>query len=194
MVLAPQQLMVAVSSITPADVQGTFYRHTHPEAKPLSGSSSGGRWGAEGTYSVLYLGRPPDSVVVEAYRHLVDDDEDGRLTGEMVGPRSFSTVEVDVSEVLDLRAATAQQRVGLSDDALRSPIGDYASCQRVGAAAHQLGLHGVLATAATGLGETLALFDEHLGAELPQLGQVETWTHLPPDPRRLRAVRESRPA
>jgi len=35
----------------------------------------------------------------------------------------------------------------------------------VGLAAHQLGLHGVIAPAATGLGLTLALFEHNLPAE-----------------------------
>lgn len=58
-------------------------------------------------------------------------------------------------------------------------------------AAHQLGLHGVLAPAATGLGETFAIFEEHLAPdELPRLVDEEVWDSLPADPRRLRAVRD----
>jgi hypothetical protein len=48
---------------------------------------------------------------------------------------------------------------------------------------------GVIAPAATGVGETLALFDEHLPTnELPQLRETTAWLRLPPDPRRLRDV------
>ena len=65
---------------------------------------------------------------------------------------------------------------------------------RVGAslaAAHQLGLHGILAPAATGFGETLAMFEEHLTPqELPRLVSEETWETLPADPRQLRAVQD----
>lgn len=61
-----------------------------------------------------------------------------------------------MTEVLDLRTEDAQRRVGLARDDLVSPVGAQDSCQRVGRVAHQLGLHGVIAPAATGLGETLA--------------------------------------
>ena len=184
-----RELLVAVGQAATTDVSGRFYRHSHPDARPLQGSASGGRWGPEGTYSVLYLGRPPDSVVAEAYRHLVDDDEN--LTGDMVGPRRFATVDVAVTRVLDLRNADAQRQVGLDERAVRSDVDEYAPCRRVGQAAHQLGLHGVIATAATGLGETLALFDEQLpAAEQPALVSNEIWAHLPPDPRRLRLVED----
>lgn len=181
-----RELLVAVAEATKAEITGVFYRHSHPE-RPFQGSASGGRWGPEGTYSVLYLGRPPETIIVEAYRHLVDDDED--LTGEMVGPRLFSTVEVNVTNILDLRDTTAQKLVGLDHAALYSDIDEHAPCRRIGQAAHQLGLHGVIAPAATDMGETLALFDEQLPAsELPHVVETTIWAHLPPDPRRLRAV------
>jgi len=67
---------------------------------------------------VLYLGRPTHSVVVEAYRHLVDDDED--LDGTMVGPRHLLTCEVAVSDVLDLRDPHSRLLVRLDLTALRS--------------------------------------------------------------------------
>jgi len=76
--------------------------------------------------------------------------------------------------------------VGLDLDALAGP---WEPCQRVGLAAHQLGLHGVIAPAATGLGLTLALFEHNLPAEQwPTIAAQTEWAHLPADPRRLRAV------
>ena len=91
------------------------------------------------------------------------------------------------SKILDLRSETAQHVVGLSDAALRSDVDEYAPCRRICQAAHQLSLHGVIAPAATRLGDTLALFDEQLSAdELPTLVSSEIWPHLPADPRRLR--------
>lgn len=166
---------------------GSFQRHTSPAWRELSGSTAGGRWGPRGAFAVLYLGRPRPSVIVEAYRHFVDPFEG--ITGDMVRPRRLLTVEVDVSEVLDLRTPRSLATVGLHEEDLRSPIGEYEACWRVSRAAHQLGLHGVLAPAATGLGETLALFEEHLSAqELPRVSSEEIWNVLPADPRRLRAV------
>lgn len=145
--------------------------------------------GPPGGYSVLYLGRPTRTVVAEAYRHLVDDDQEDRLDGTMVGPRNLLTCRVEVAEILDLRDPASRDAVGLDLAALRSPIEEHAACQRVGQAAHQLQLHGVIAPAATQLGETLALFEEHLShTELPELIGRERWPHLPPDPRHLRAI------
>lgn len=78
-------------------------------------------------------------------------------------------------------------RVGLNLDALE---GAHEPCQRVGQVAHQLGLHGVIAPAATGLGETLALFERHLPAsEIPTEVDETVWEHLPPDPRRFRVFK-----
>jgi hypothetical protein len=72
--------------------------------------------------------------------------------------------------------------VGLKPADLLGP--SYETCQQVGQAAHQLELHGVIAPAATELGETLALFEVHLPpAELPVLTKDELWATLPVDPR-----------
>lgn len=165
-----------------------FYRHVSPTVRTLTGSNAGGRWGPTGGYSVLYLGRPPDSVVVEAYRHLVEDVEG--MTPDRVGPRRLLTVDVALTNILDLRVAANRSRLNLPDDALRSEPGDYARCQRIGRVAHQLGLHGIITPAATGLGETLAVFELHLSPEeQPVLRAEEVWPQLPPDPRNLRVAR-----
>lgn len=165
-------------------VSGDFFRHASVKWPALRGSDGGGRWGPARAYPVLYLGRPPASVVVEAYRHLVDDVEG--MTAELVGPRRFVTARVEATRILDLRDKPTLLRVGLSLDDL---LGPHEPCQRVGQAAHQLGLHGILAPAATGIGETLALFERHLPeAEIPLLLEEEIWGGLPADPRRLRVV------
>jgi hypothetical protein len=71
----------------------------------------------------------------------------------------------------------------------------YSACQNVAAAAHQLEFHGLIAPAATQMGETLVLFTDRLDDdEQPSLIAEELWTELPPDPRKpgtgrhLRAV------
>jgi RES domain-containing protein len=182
-----QQLITAVAGARITSVEGTFQRHVSPDVDELRGSNAGGRWGPPGAYSVLYLGRPTRSVVIEAYRHLVDDDDD--LDGTMVGPRNLLTCRLDVTDVLDLRDPDSRERVGLDLAALRSPIDEHAACWRIGQAAHQLQLHGVIAPAATEVGETLALFEAHLPhQELPELVSCKRWDHLPLDPRRLRTV------
>jgi hypothetical protein len=184
-----RQLALAVAAAPRVAVDGRFERHVSYGRRELTGSNSGGRWGPPGGYSVLYLGRPVASVTVEAYRRLVDPFADQGMTGEMVAPRRLLICEVAVTNVLDLRSRTAQVAVGLTDTDLTSPVGEYEPCQEVGRVAHQLGLHGVLAPAATGIGDTLALFEQHLPAgELPTLIDDEVWDGLPDDPRRLRLV------
>jgi hypothetical protein len=107
---------------------------------------------------------------------------------ELVGPRRVFTVEVDVDTLLDLHLPEHQAAVGLDEDAFAGP---WEPCQRVGLAAHQLGLHGVIAPAATGLGLTLALFEHNLpAAQWPKITAQTEWAHLPADPRRLRPVDE----
>lgn len=184
-----RKLALAVAAGPRAAIQGIFERHVSANWRELTGSSSGGRWGSPGSYSVLYLGRPRSSVAVEAYRHLVDPFAEDGMTGDMVAPRRLLLCEVGVSDVLDLRSDEAQGIVGLSRSDLSSPIGEYQACQSVGRVAHQLGLHGIIAPAATGIGETLALFEQHLpAAELPHLLGEEMWDRLPADPRRLRLI------
>jgi RES domain len=188
-----RNLAVAVAGCGTTAINGVFQRHVSPNVRTLTGSTAGGRWGAPGAFSVLYLGRPLTSVIVEAYRHLVDDIEGMRP--EFVRPRRLLTVEVGLTNILDLREPEHQEAVGLTFDDLRTRPGDYVRCQRVGQAAHQLGLHGLVAPAATGLGETLAVFELHLPVnEQPILLDEEEWTHLPDDPRVLRAVEGDAPA
>jgi RES domain-containing protein len=185
--VADRNTVVAVAAAGTVDIKGTFQRHISPRYRTLTGSASGGRWGPEGAYPVLYLGRPTASVVVEAHRHLVEPIEGMRP--EMVGPRRLLTCEVRISNVLDLRDQPVWTSLGIGLDDLRSDVGDYAACHRIGRAAHQLGLHGIIAPAATGLGETLAIFERRLPAEeQPVLVGDELWETLPADPRKLRVV------
>lgn len=79
------------------------------------------------------------------------------------------------------------------DADLMTGIDDHDRCQEVAAAAHQLGYHGILAPAAHGLGQTLALFHQRLNsAELPIVESKTVWDGLPDDPRLRRALRTRR--
>lgn len=139
----------------------------------------------------MYLGRPRDSVAAEAYRHLVDDELDFPEMAAEVLERRIITCEIDVPGVIDLRPEAVRQTLGLTDEILNSEVGDYAECQQIGAAAHQLRASGILAPAATKLGETLALFPTNLpAASWPSVVERGLWRGLPPDPRRLRLVED----
>ncbi len=175
-------------------------RHVH---QALDGRAGKGRWGTPHGFRVLYLGRPRESVVVEAYRHLVDPVEfDSPRAREAfldnLIPRVLVTCAVDVTGLLDLRTAFGRAQAGLTPQDLTSATTDagaYARCQNVAQVAHQLNRHGIIAPAATELGETLALFMDLLpNAERPQRSRAdEAWHRLPADPRgetrHLRAVR-----
>lgn len=180
-----RDLLRALTGVEPVRVQGTFERHSSLRFEALLGSAAGGRWGARGAFAVLYLGRPRESVVIEAYRHLVDDElDEARALAATVLERRLSTCRVDVPGVLDLRPPGAQAALGLSARQLRSAVGDYGPCHAVGAGAHEFGLAGILAPAATRLGETLALYPANLPVERwPTVTARDTWHGLPPDPR-----------
>lgn len=166
-----------VATIEPTRVEGTFLRHAAPNRDPYAGGF-GGRWGAG--FPVIYLGRPVDSCIEEAYRHLVDDTG---VPPEFVKARTLYEVDIRVDDVLDLRFEEARLAVGLSSEDLTSPVGEYAACQRVAAAAHQLELHGILVPAATGLGETLAVFRERVRPdEMPAELSRAHWERLPARP------------
>jgi RES domain-containing protein len=182
---ATHDLALAVSRAPTIDLEGEFERHVSRRwaGSALEGSVSGGRWGSPGTFPVIYLARPTASVIVEAYRHLVDPTEG--MTGERVRGRVCARAAVSATNILDLRSDEALLAVGLTREDLLSDVDDYAACQRVAQVAHQLTFHGILAPAATDMGEVLALFPRHLPtSEVPvAIGEPQIWATLPADPR-----------
>lgn len=184
-------LPARLAQATPARVDGTWQRHVAARFADtaLMGRAANGRWGTEGGFPVLYLGRPTDSVTVEAYRHLIDPvlaDDDAPLPP--IRPRALITCEVSVTEILDLRSSTNRTLADITRAQLESQTSDraaYAACQNVSAAAHQLGFHGIVTPAATKLGQTLVLFTDLLTTEEhPVRTATEMWVQLPPDPRK----------
>ena len=188
-----RDLLVAISEVDPVEVKGEFERHCSLRWDELRPSAAGGRCAAPRTFDVLYLGRPKDSVVAEAYRHLVDDELDSpRELAATVLERRILTCNVAVKSILDLRSTATRSALALTTTQLFSEVGDYDQCQAIGAAAHQLGLFGVIAPSASRLGETLALFTTNLPVEQwPIVKSRDIWRGLPADPRRLRSVEET---
>jgi len=199
----PLGLAASIAELPPGTEAGQWQRHASARlaVTALDGYPGEARWGTRDGFPVLYLGRPTDSVVVEAYRHQVDpidfdtaDDRTRFLAGLL--PRVLITCAVDVTELLDLRTASARAAVGLTIQNLTSLANDhdsYLRCRMVAQVAHQLGRHGVLTPAATGLGETLALFTDLLPeSEKPRRAQQDLhWPTLPADPRQ-RVIRPLR--
>lgn len=188
----------AVAGQDPVTVTGSWQRHLPVKYRDraMEGRTAYSRWGRERGFPVLYLGRPTESVVIEAYRHLVDPVQDPALRDELAA-RVLATADVDITEILDLRTAGARFAVGLSLSQIQSATDDrkaYASCQEVAATAHQQGFHGIVVPAATKRGETLALFTNLLPArEVPLVTNEIFWERLPDDPRQpahLQIVRD----
>lgn len=193
-----ESLANAIAGQEPVRVTGSWQRHLPARYldRAMDGRQAYSRWGRPQGFPVLYLGRPEDSVVVEAYRHLIDPVESPELINHLA-PRVLVTAEVNVTEILDLRSAKTRMELGLTLSQMQSPTGDraaYAACQEVAAAAHQQGFHGLVAPAATEVGETLVLFSARLPShEVPQVTTQVHWDRLPDDPRaqrRLRVVRD----
>ncbi|MBB1052530.1 MULTISPECIES: RES family NAD+ phosphorylase [unclassified Dietzia] len=185
---------------SPVRIAGEWHRHLPARFsdRAMEGRTSYSRWGRDRGFPVLYLGRPTDSVIVEAYRHLVDPVVDDPDIRHHLAPRAMVTAKVDVGDVLDLRSASARAEVGLALRQMQSGTEDrhaYTACQEVAAAAHQQGFHGLVAPAATQRGETLALFSDRLAeSELPVIIETSPWNTFPDDPRlgpRLRLVSDN---
>ncbi|MBD3777677.1 MAG: RES family NAD+ phosphorylase [Micrococcales bacterium] len=200
--MSPDAALIAALPIT--TVTGQWQRHvpTSRVARALQAIPADGRWGSRTGFPVLYLGQPRDSVVVEAYRRLIDpvEEPDRESLLAQLAPRTLVTCDIDVTNILDLRTPGARASAGLTITELQSATDDmaaYEQCRAVANVAHQLGRHGLISPAATGLGFTLALFTDVLPeAQRPRIleDQQESWPTLPPDPRnhpqgtRLRAV------
>ncbi|MEX2291798.1 MAG: RES family NAD+ phosphorylase [Mycobacteriales bacterium] len=201
--MSTDSLAARLALVPAASEAGIWQRHARARTARhgLDGRAGDGRWGTRGAFPVLYLGRPTDSVVVEAYRHLVDpvDVEDAAERDSLLDnlvPRVLITCSVSATGLLDLRSPGARGHAGLTLQDLQSGTDDqdaYRRCQEVAQVAHQLGRHGVIAPAATGLGETLALFTDLLpsGERPVRSAEDEPWVRLPADPRteRVRQLR-----
>jgi len=207
--VTPQGLAARIAALSRTSEIGVWQRHVaaRDAARALDGHLGNGRWGTTRGFPVLYLGRPAESVIIEAYRHHVDPlmfdtDEDRAAFIASVGPRVVVTCTVDVTNLLDLRTISGRAATGLTLQDLQSLPNDpeaYGRCRTVSQIARQLGWHGVIAPAATRVGETVALFTDRLpAAERPVRSADDLpWTRLPADPREapprnLRIVRGDR--
>ncbi len=195
-------LAVLVAACPRAYVDGIWQRHvaTRHAAQALDGRHGTGRWSTKSGFRVLYLGRPTNSVIIEAYRHLVDPIEDARMLAQLE-PRTLVTCTVEYTDLLDLRESASRMQLDLPFGVLHSATSDsaaYARCQAVAQVAHQIGLSGIIAPAATGMGDTLAVFTDLPDFQRPTRSAPDTaWDQLPTDPRHapprhLRAVDSDR--
>lgn len=160
----------------PVALSGRFWRHQAMRFTELGGSTFGGRWLPPGAGEAIYLARPIAAVTAEAYRHLVDRTA---VDPTLVSPRLLFTVAVELERVLDLREASVRRAVRLTDAALAGP---HEPCREVGRRAHADGYQGVVAPAATSLGEAQCVFGERIRAGALRVMARRLW-ELPADPR-----------
>jgi len=72
---------------------------------------------------------------------------------------------------MDLTTPVALDAVGLTNDDIADP--DWSACQRVGNAVQYLGIAGLLAPSATGVGHVLAVYEPHLRAGQLHLARTD---------------------
>jgi len=175
------------------EIDGVWQRHVPARFKDsaLEGRVAPSRWGSGHSFPLLHLGQPRDSVIVEAYRHIVDPVEDPALAAQVI-PRRLVTCTVEVTNIFDLRTSAGRVAAGLSMETLTSATNDraaYDQCRQAAAVMHQVGLHGLIAPAATQLGQSLVLFTAILpDRERPvRQDEDELWDQLPADPRKQAA-------
>jgi RES domain-containing protein len=97
------------------------------------------------------------------------------LAADYVLGFALHEVRIDGLRLLDLRATSGREAVGLLDAGMVDD--DRTACQRVGRSAWEAGLQGVLAPSVTGAGLVLAVFSDraplgaiavHRSSPLPQ--------------------------
>ena len=91
-------------------------------------------------------------------------------------PRLLYRYEIELDRVLDLTVGEVCAQVGLGTDVLTGP--DWTACQDLGVAAHALGANGINSPSATGVGDVLAVFVQHIGKGRLEPHLVEEWRSL----------------
>ena len=93
-------------------------------------------------------------------------------------PRELVALELSLGKCLDIRSGEMRDRLDLGSNLIRAA--DASACQAVGAAAHHLGLEGIIAPSATGIGNVVAVFIGRLFPESSLTAtKLETSTEAP---------------
>lgn len=154
---------------------GQGFRHLGPRYDPLSGEGArlhGGRFNPPGSFPVLYLCQSRPCAVAELKRL----GERQSIGVEGLLPRVLYRYEIELDRVLDLTDGDVRSHVGLGTDVLTGP--DWTACQDLGVVAHALGASGINSPSATGVGDVLAVFVQHIGLGRLEPHLVEEWRSL----------------
>jgi len=161
---------VAAAPLAPFSGEG--WRHLAPRYDPLSGEGArihGGRFNPPGSFPVLYLCQSRPCVIAELRR----SGERQAIGVEGLLPRMLYRYEIALDRVLDLTDVDVRAQVGLGPDVLTGP--DWTACRELGSTLHALGAQGVNSPSATGVGEVLAVFVQHIGLGRLEPEPVEEW-------------------
>jgi RES domain-containing protein len=164
---------VAAAPLRPFAGQG--WRHVAPHYEPLSGEGArihGGRFNPPGSFPVLYLCQSRPCAVAELQRL-----GERQVVGvEGLLPRVLYRYEITLDRVLDLTVDEVRAEVGRSMEVL---IGtDWTTCQEFGLTLHTLGGQGINSPSATGVGQVLAVFVQHIGLGRLEPDLAEEWHAL----------------
>jgi RES domain-containing protein len=164
---------IAAAPLSP--FAGRGWRQLSPRYDPLSGEGAriqGGRFNPPGSFPVLYICQTRPCAVAELERLGIRQaiDVDGLL------PRALYRYEISLDAILNLTNNEVRARIGIGIDVLTGP--DRTACQELGSAAHALGAQGISSLSATGVGDVLAVFIQHVGIGRLEPHLIEEWSSV----------------
>lgn len=146
----------------PAPVSGVVFRATSPRYRDLHRTAeitrlewARGRFNTA-EYGAVYVAREPDTACDELRRRLERSGE----SLERVHPRSVFALEIHLHAVADIRTVDGLTAWGLTPGDVHA--GELDRCQEVASVAVRLGYEAMRWRSATGTGESLALYVDHL--------------------------------
>jgi len=142
---------------------------------PLSGEGrvfTAGRYNPPGRFPVHYICQSRPCAVAELMRL----GERQAIGVEGLLPRVLYRYEIELDRVLDLTDGEVRSQVGIGADVLTGR--DWTACEDLGVAAHALGANGINSPSATGVGEVLAVFVQHVGLGRLEAHLIEEWRSL----------------
>jgi RES domain-containing protein len=161
---------VAATPLSPFAGEG--WRQLSPRYDPLSGEGArlnGGRFNPAGSFPVLYACQSRPCAVAELKRL----GERQAIGVQELLPRVLYRYEIDLERILDLTNDEVLAQIGLGLDLLTGP--DWTVCQELGSTAHALGAQGINSPSATGVGNVLAVFVQHVGRGRLEPALMEEW-------------------
>jgi RES domain-containing protein len=147
------KLLEILASLEATEIRQHVFRVLFAARDPTAGSLAGGRWAPPQQVSVLYTSFDADCAIAEVHFHF------SRQPVFPTQPVALHTLDVVTQRTVvltDIVLAT----VGVTRDVLASA--DYSICQRVGHAAHFLGIDGIVAPSVRGDASNLVLFLDRL--------------------------------